>query len=298
MQSLYCPKCKEVRTVIRRSIKRNRFQCKEKGHYFTLPSQTRAVKIGVCDIETLPMKVYQWSPYSDYASPTQVIQDWCLLSWSFKWLFDTEVMGDVLTPEEAKNYNDRRISKSLWELVDEADIIIFHNGRKFDRRKMNSRFKINGLPPPMPFRLIDTYEEAKDTFGFSYNKLDWLSKTFGSKGKQENSGWPLWIACAEGNKASLKEMLDYNKVDVLELETVYAELLPWMNKHPNLALYSVTNSDGCCSRCLTKITKKDISGRYPTPQNMYLAYRCPKCSAVGRTNIELLTSAERKNIYR
>ena len=35
-------------------------------------------------------------------------------------------MGDVLTPEEIVKEDDCRIVKSLWNLINEADIVVAH----------------------------------------------------------------------------------------------------------------------------------------------------------------------------
>ena len=47
-----------------------------------------------------------------------------MLSWSAKWLNNPNMMSDVLTPEEALREDDLRITKSMWHLFNEADIII------------------------------------------------------------------------------------------------------------------------------------------------------------------------------
>jgi hypothetical protein len=47
-----------------------------------------------------------------------------LLTWSAKWLFQDEIMNDKLTSEEAINEDDERITKTLWTLLDEADIVV------------------------------------------------------------------------------------------------------------------------------------------------------------------------------
>jgi hypothetical protein len=36
-------------------------------------------------------------------------------------------MHDRLTKKEVLNKDDKRITKSLWKLIDEADVVVAHN---------------------------------------------------------------------------------------------------------------------------------------------------------------------------
>ena len=101
-----------------------------------------------------------------------------MLSWSAKWL-DGKLQSAVLESKEVLKEDDGRIVKKLWKLLDEADIVIAHNGEKFDIPKINSRFIIHGLNPPKPYKQIDTKKVAAKQFGFSSNKLDALAGYFG-----------------------------------------------------------------------------------------------------------------------
>ena len=110
-----------------------------------------------------------------------------MLSWSAKWLDSNETFSAVLTPEEALHEDDTRIVKDLWILLDEADVVIAHNGKKFDVPKCNARFIVAGLAPPSFYKQIDTLDIAKKQFGFSSNKLDALAGYFGFKTKLDTS---------------------------------------------------------------------------------------------------------------
>ena len=81
------------------------------------------------------------------------------------------VVSDIVTPEETKTRDDKRVLQSIWKLLDEADIVIGHNGDRFDLRKLNARFIDNDINPPSPFRTIDTLKVARREFAFvSYTK--------------------------------------------------------------------------------------------------------------------------------
>jgi DNA polymerase III epsilon subunit-like protein len=81
-----------------------------------------------------------------------------MLSWSFKWLDGkhiTKGLCDYKTFKKDKT-NDKELVTELWELFNEADILIAHNGDRFDRRKSNTRFLKHHLTPPQPYQTIDT----------------------------------------------------------------------------------------------------------------------------------------------
>lgn len=82
----------------------------------------------ILDIETSPLKAYVWRLWKQDIYLDQLISDWFCISWAAKWLNHPETMSDVLTPDEIKNEDDSRIMKGLWNLLNDADIVIAHNG--------------------------------------------------------------------------------------------------------------------------------------------------------------------------
>jgi|TARA_R100001530_G_scaffold47170_2_gene35475 DNA polymerase elongation subunit (family B) len=238
-------------------------------------------KILMFDIETTPMPVWVWDFGKQYVPPTNLMRDdaghqkfWYILSWSAKWLYDEVVLSDVLTPKEAVAGDDSRILKSIWELLDEADIVVAHNGDRFDIRKLNARFILNDMLPPAPYKSIDTLKIARKEFAFSSNKQDFLTKYFGLAEKL-NTEFQLWIDCMNGDKARLQEMLEYNKRDVVGLEQVYLKLRPYIRNHPNLG---VLMDDDVCPTCGSE-SLSPILATYFTSANEFPVYRCGGCGS-------------------
>jgi hypothetical protein len=254
----------------------------------------RLPKVLCFDIETSPLKafVFQKSVWKANVTDEQVISEWFGLCWSAKWLFDDTIMSDRLTGKEALNEDDKRITKSLWKLLDECDIAIAHNGDSFDIPNMNTRFIVNGLLPPSPYQTIDTKTVAKKQFGFTHNSLDGLSKIFGL-GEKKKTDFDLWVACTEGDEKALGYMEEYNKEDVKLLEELYLKLRPWIKGHPNLGLF--VESDGAvCPNC----GSEDIewTGKfYYTQTGKYDTYRC-SCGAYGRSRNNSYNKESRKSL--
>ena len=160
------------------------------------------MKILLFDIETAPMMAYTWSLYNEITSMKMVEKDWYCLCWSAKWLDNKKIFTEALTDyKDYKNNpeNDKQIMEKLWKLFDEADIIIAHNGTKFDVKKVNARFIYHGMPPPSPYKIIDTLSVARSYFKFTSNKLGDLAACLKIGRKIETGGFDLWKDCMRGN---------------------------------------------------------------------------------------------------
>src|ERR1044071_6893370 len=133
-------------------------------------------KILFLDIETAPLEVYAWQLGKQYVSLDQVKEDWSILSWAAKWQGDSnnKIMYEDLRGKKDTR-DDKKLLKNIWKLMNEADIIVTQNGIRFDTKKLNSRFKINGLGRPSPYQQIDTLKISKKHFAFTSNKLAYLS---------------------------------------------------------------------------------------------------------------------------
>ena len=253
----------------------------------------KEVKILLFDIETSPLKVYVWRRWMQNVYLDQTIAEWFMICWSAKWLGSDEVFSECLTPEEILSEDDTRISKQLWLLMDQADIVIAHNGKKFDVPKMNSRFILAQLPPPSSYIQIDTKEVAAKQFGFSSNKLDALAGYFGIEHK-DDTDFELWVRCMKGEQEALDYMESYNRKDVVILEKVYLKLRPWIKNHPNIGLY-LEKDEMVCPSCGSKHLEEDGSFYYTTA-NKYVVMRCTGCGALSRMRNTAYPKDKKKNL--
>jgi len=252
---------------------------------------TRQPKILLLDIETARMIFGGWRCGKQYVGAGQIIKDWFMLGWACKWLFSADMQSDFVTAKEALLRDDKRVCKSLWRLVNDADVIITHNGNSFDLPKINSRFFLNGIKPPMPYATIDTCRVSRKYFGFSSNALNYLGKIMLNKEKI-NTNYQLWIDCENGDQEQLDFMEDYCKADTGLLEEVYLELRPWIKSHVNMGVLMDAH-EPCCPNC-GSFKIKDGKGYYTTPQNYYIAVRCKSCGAVNRRKSSEITKEQRK----
>lgn len=281
------------------------YRCKHRHSAFSHPKcylnfltngsePKRLPKVLLFDIETSPLQafIFQKSVWKANVGSDQVISEWFMLCYSAKWLFDDKVISERLTGKEARDENDGRIVKGLWKLLDEADIVIAHNGDSFDVPNMNTRFIVHGLPPTSPYQTIDTMLVARKQFGFTHNSLNGLAKIFGFAPKLETD-FDLWKRCVAGDDEALAYMQKYNMGDVEILEEVYMKLRPWIRSHPNLGLYVETDG-AICPNC----GSEDIEWTdkfYYTQAGKYATFRC-KCGSFGRSRFTALSKSARKSL--
>ena len=207
---------------------------------------TNTLKTLLLDIECTPNLSYTWGKYEQ--DVIEFAKEWYLLSFSVKWLGSSKVevftLADFAEFDRSKD-SDKELCKKLWKYLDEADLICGHNLDKFDARKINARFAVNGLTPPAPYKTIDTLKIAKKHFAFNSNKLNDLGITLGLGKKAETGGFQLWKDCMAGDKKAFKKMAEYNKQDVVLLEKVYLKIRPWASTHPSV----LTDSAHKCLMC-------------------------------------------------
>lgn len=259
----------------------------------------RRPQVLVLDIETLPILGTFWRPGKQFINHEHILEDVCLLSYSVKWLFEPDVYSDILTAEEAVQRDDERILKDVWKFVDKADIIIAHNGVRFDMSVLNTQFIIHRMNPPSPYQVIDTLKVFYREANFSSNKQGYLNKILKLTEKMEHEGLAMWHKCMKGDQDALDTMLAYNEQDIMGLEELYVTIRPWIKSHPNMALYYKSVEDGYvdrCHRCLSTDITWLNDRPYVTPMNRYSSYRCNSCGGVGRARSSEVDATERKHL--
>lgn len=204
-------------------------------------------KIALFDIETAPYLGYVWEKYD--TNVIEFVSGGYMLCFSVKWLGKekVEVWGLPDFPGYEKNkQDDLLLLTKLWEVMNQADIIIGHNGDAFDLKTSYKRMALNGLTPPPDFKTIDTLKVVRSRFKFPSNKLDDLGNEFKIGRKLPHTGFHLWKGCMAGDPHSWDLMKRYNKQDVVLLEKVYLKIRPWIKNHPNLNVYTRTAN---CPKC-------------------------------------------------
>lgn len=271
-----------------------------KTYYRHLDAAKKPVKPGpkilLIDIESAPMLGYVWGLWDNNVALNQLHTDWYILSWSAKWLGSPEDEVMYMDNRNSKNIqDDSNLLGGIWELMDQADVVCGQNSKKFDVKKLNSRFIQNGFGPPSSYRQIDTLQIAKSKFGFTSNKLEYMTKNLCTKYKKSGhakfSGFELWNQCLAGNLEAWEEMRSYNILDVLSLEELYLRLQPW-DKGINVNVFH-DSIDTVCACGSLDFSKK---GFIYSNTGKFQRLRCNKCGAEVKEKTNLLSKEKKKSL--
>ena len=127
-------------------------------------------QILVLDIETSPNIAYVWRFFKENVGAKQVLANGTMLSFAAKWLGEKDVVY-----EDVSNQTEKQMLEKMFALLDQAEVVVAHNGNKFDLPHIQGRGLVLGLKPPSPYKQIDTVRVARDQFNFPSNSLEYLS---------------------------------------------------------------------------------------------------------------------------
>lgn len=270
------------------------------------------MKLLAYDIETLPMRGYFWSPWQKYVQHEMLEQDFSVLSIGYSWLdpydwsyTDAEIISVADNKKRfLKNpYDDEAVLAQWAELVDEADIIIAHNGDKFDWKRLNTRLIYHDLGSVAPKTKIDTLKIAKHNFSFTYNRLDYLGQFLGV-GEKLNTNIDLWMDIVKDNPTkkqmwdAISYMNEYCINDTELLARVYYRLREYDPRHPQFNL--VAGVDDACPTCLHKDLIGYDEDERPTwihwaQTRGYPRFRCNNCGSWCR-GVHSIRKTDKRNI--
>ena len=188
--------------------------------------QNNQGKVLIYDIETSYNIGKFWrAGYNLNINPGDIIHERAIICISYKWLGEEQVYN--LTWD--KNQCDKFLLEQFIPILDEADMIVAHNGDRYDLKFIKTRALKHNLKMLINYKQFDTLKVAKAKFMFNSNKLDYISKFLGAEGKISTE-MKLWddIILRKCPKA-LIQMLDYCDEDVRQLEVVYNALVSWEN---------------------------------------------------------------------
>lgn len=235
------------------------------------------IKVLDIDIETCGNKVWAWDSQlrNGGIQIDAIIEPTRMLCFAARWEHENKVIF-------RSEFHDGReeMLNTLWDLLDEADVVVHFYGSRFDVPHINREFLAAGYLPPSPYHQIDMKQVAAKTFKFPSNKLDWISKYLGVGKKLEHEGFKLWTRCLNGDKAAWNRMKRYNIEDTKLLRGVYQRFQPWIKNHPNRGLWMEPGKDPVCPNCGS--TDLRFKGYKRTTVLQYKQYRCNGCGAYPR----------------
>jgi predicted RNA-binding Zn-ribbon protein involved in translation (DUF1610 family) len=237
--------------------------------------QNRKPRILLWDIETTHNLVATFRLFGeDYIPHQNLIQERYIVCAAWKWLGESKVHTVATTdnPELfAKDpHNDLHVVQTLQDVLSEADVIVHHNGDTYDIKFFRGRSLYHQFPPIPPFKSVDTKKIAKQHFMFNSNRLDYLGQFLGV-GRKADTRTGLWLDVLKGSKKAIKEMVTYNKQDVLLLEDIFLKLMPYVT-NINQHLFGATEG---CPRCGSLHIQS--RGVHRAEARTYQRFQCQEC---------------------
>jgi hypothetical protein len=237
----------------------------------------RPARVLLLDVESTPLLAYAWSRWR--TNLIEVAHESYLLSAAWKWLGEKQTHVRALCDYpryKTDKADDRELVKQLYDVINSSDVVVAHNGDRFDLKKIAARFIYHGLTPPAPHKSIDTLKISRSRFGFSSHKLARRHcQAPRARAQGSASGHFLWLGCMMGDAASWRLMKTYNRADVDLLEPVYLRLRSW-TKHPvDLTLWS--REEHACPTCESH--NIDRRGYLPTRKSWKRRLHCLDCGA-------------------
>lgn len=188
------------------------------------------MRILILDIETFPNLCWTWGLWQQNVAPSQVVRGQYVACWAAKWLGESGIHFASVQD------GTKEMLHGIHALLDEADVVVHQNGKRFDIPMLNTEFIKNGIKPPSPFKQVDLKETSKRQFRFPSSKLEYIVKAL-SLGEKVKTDFELWTACMKGDDKAWRLMEKYNKQDVVLTEKLYKTYLPWITNHPNQGSY-------------------------------------------------------------
>jgi len=246
------------------------------------------MKILHLDIETAPNVAHVWGLWQQNVGLAQLMESGYTMCWAAKWHGEKQMFSQSIHFDGEKD-----MLESMHALLDSADAVVHYNGKKFDMPTLNKEFIKAGMTPPDPYHQIDLLQVAKKRFRFASNKLDHVANELGLGQKVKHVGHEMWVRCMNGDEEAWQNMIAYNKQDVLLLELLYNRMLPWIQNHPNHALYVESDSPVCPNCGSTEVKKKGVE---TTKLMQYQRYKCKGCGTPLRGRTMIMDREARKNV--
>ena len=251
-------------------------------------------KILTLDIELIGIRADSlWGIFDQNISISEIESDWAIISAAAKYLGKNRVL--YKDQRRAKDIrDDRELVAWICALLNDANVVVGQNIRRFDMRKIRARAVTLGLPPFREPKIIDTMEMAKSVGAFTSNKLEYLSQRLTDTPKSSHGKYPgkeLWLALLRNEPEAWEECRAYNQRDVVATENLYLALRPWAPRLPNLAQF-YDDEFTRCPRCGSINLR--TAGTVTTNVSEYQQYVCVDCNGYSRNRYTINSKVKRR----
>lgn len=247
-------------------------------------------RILALDVEMSFNVSYHYDQWKVNIPWTHIKQRQFMISAAWQWIGSDNIYTACVLDDKARfekdHTDDYHVIKSLKDEIDQADAVIAYNGRRFDIKEINTGLDRHRLGPLHEFVLLDPIQIAKSKFRFKGgNSLANLCNLFElpvQKGKVELEDW---IGATEGNKESIKKVVEYNITDIPTMVMVWERIKPFAPSKLNMNHF--VDAD-VCSHCGSPDLKLHMKKK-ATRATIRYQYRCQDCHGFTTTGKTIRT---------
>lgn len=136
--------------------------------------------------------------------------------------------GDQLNPQwSTRRSCDKAIAKRLAEELSAFDVLVAHNGTRFDIPFIRTRLARWSLRPLPEIKLIDPCKISRAKLRMSYNSLDKIAGFLGCNSKTDVTG-EMWVRAAlDGDRKAMDYIVDHCVEDVETLTGIVDAVKPY-----------------------------------------------------------------------
>lgn len=240
------------------------------------------LKILQFDIESAPALAWVYGLYDQNIPIHSVVQNPRMIAFTAKWYGKKKIYA-------FSEYHQSRqeMLEQMHEMLEEADVVVGWNSKRFDVKWVNSEFMVEGMKPPSPYKHLDLFTETRRVARFLSYKLDYVSKRLLDDQKIDYNMLRMWekvsdpLTTEAERKREWNAMIRYARKDTALLEPLFEKLLPWIKMpHP------VSSNPDACHNCGGRLR---TNGQAKTLYSVYERLRCVECGkshrGMARTNV-------------
>lgn len=201
----------------------------------------------IYDLEVSPNIALVWKTgYNITVNYDSIVKERAIICIGWKWA--GEKTKNVLVWD--KHQNDKSILEKFSKIMEQADETVAYFGDSFDLPWLRARALFHGITLP-EVKSVDPLKWARKRFNFNSNKLDYISRFLGAKGKL-HTDYSLWKEITIDNcPKALEKMAKYCANDLVLLEYVHDKLLN-MTPQPTHAGVLEGGEPWSCPRCTSE----------------------------------------------
>lgn len=127
--------------------------------------------------------------------------------------------------------NDREIVRRMSDVIRAHDVIVAHNGTRFDLPYLRTRALAWGLPPLLEVKIVDPCTIAWRKFKLRSNSLGVVADHLGIRDKKTPLDMSLWMdATLNGNRKAMDNIVEHCEADIRVLRGVLRGVRPFIRQ--------------------------------------------------------------------